>query len=235
MQAYNNISNKSNLTFIRQELKIQISDLLARYGRYNEAVELLKNVDGYEEKTSGFLMKNVVAMKKDSTKWAIKGLNINTEYREYSPFLLNNMFFFSSNRPEDVKKNAYEWDGKNYSRLWQTNALEFDSLIAENSSKNSVSKFNDAKNTSGVYALSDNNVLKGDKNILKNPIKIYPKKFRSAVLLNGLKNLKRNAGPISIDKNNRAYFSANSSMKDANGIYKMCIWKEITTKMLFLI
>lgn len=225
IQTYNKISNKSNLTFFNQNLKIKISDLLARYGRYSEAVELLKTVDGYDEKADGFSTKNILAMKKDSAKWKIKGLNLNTEYREYSPFLLNNTLLFSSNRPENIKKNAYEWDGKNYSRLWQTNELAFDSVDAENLRQNSIRQFNYAKNTSGVYALSDNDVLKGDKSLLKKRAKINPKQFPSAEPLNGLKKLKYNAGPISINNNNHAYFSANSPIKSKDGIYKMSIWE----------
>lgn len=224
MQVYNKVENKSNLTFVNNDLKIKISDLLARYEKYGDAITLLKSINGYEEKIKGFSTDEIEDMKRDSTRWKIIGLNFNTQYREYAPFLQDNMLIFSSNRPEDVKKNAYDWDGYNHSHLWQTDALVIDSTdLSQESGVFGSNNIKNEKKLSNIYVLSDNEVFKGQKLLRDKSLKINPEVFPSVQLLDGVKKLKYNTGSISLDKNNHAYFSANSSTKDKEGFKKICI------------
>lgn len=225
METYEKIENKSNLTFANNDIKIKISDMLARYGKYEEASTLLKTVNGYEEKNEGFSPMEIEDMKRDSTKWKIVGLNFNTKYREYAPFLQNSMLIFSSNRPESVKKTAYDWDGNNYSHLWQTDALVVDTtdLSQEDNTSTTNNTTNKDKKLSDIYVLSDNEVFKGHKISRDKSLSINPEVFPSVELLEGTKKLKYNTGSISLDKNNHAYFSANSTEKDKDGFNKVCI------------
>lgn len=223
MQTYERIENTSYLTLADQNFKVRLADLLARFNKYDEASVLLKTVPGYDEKLKGYQPRNIYLMKKDSIKWNVLGLNFNTGYREFSPFLLNNKLIFCSNHPENSTKKANEWDGLNYSKLWKTDVFSIDTTDLTYTENAQDKKNVKIKGIYRNYELAEYGVKNGKNLSIPKPNKITPADFPSAELIKGLNKINYNVGTSTIDKNRNIYFTANSSKKDKDGFYKLCI------------
>jgi tetratricopeptide (TPR) repeat protein len=194
--------------------KYRIAELYARFGEYDKAAEWLTGVAGYQSKAATYNSSiKLNSMKEDSLNWKINFLNINTSYREFSPFLWNNMLFFSSNKPLNVSEKAFVWDGNNFTHIWKVlvsdikKELELtwtDSTSADQLKQNK-------KKLAGVYQLGDRPL---NKNAFRSTIKqYYTATNRNTIgsLVGGLNKSFYNAGTIVIDKFNHVYFSANYS------------------------
>ena len=197
-----------------QNEKHRIAELYARFGEYDKAAEWLTGVAGYQSKAATYNSSlKLNSMREDSLNWKIEFLNINTNYREFSPFLLNNMLFFSSNKPLKVPEKAYAWDGNNFIHIWKVLVSDIkkeseltwiDSTSADQSKQNN-------KVLAGVYQLGDRPL---NENALRSTIKQYytaPNRNTIGSLVNGLNKSFYNVGTIVIDKFNHVYFSANHS------------------------
>src|ERR1035437_1469561 len=93
-----------------QKEQLRIAEIYARYGQYQHASKWLKGVEGYSKKANVYNDKEALnAMKKDSLKWKLGFLSINSSYREYSPCIVNNTLFFSSNKPFGIKSRSFGW------------------------------------------------------------------------------------------------------------------------------
>ncbi len=223
MLIYNSVNHSVN-----QKDKIRIAELYARNGKYKQASEWLNGVVGYRLKADVYNeLDSINKMKQDSLKWKIGFLNINSSYREFSPFVACNTLFFSSNKPFVIKNRAYGWDGDNYVRLWKIPIPDVDSIPSlyhlELKSSNSKTSGNMNKKLSAIYDCGDNksmdktyrkfikeSTIKADLNTIGKPI-------------GGLENFKFNTGEISVDKNNHMYFSANYPQTDIKGVNRICL------------
>jgi len=214
-----------------QNERLRIGELYARNGHYKKAAIWLGNIVGYTQKAMVYNDTVVInEMKADSSDWKLGFLNINTSYREFSPFCYNNTLFFSSNKPLSTKSKAFGWDGDNYAHLFEipianlenvTPFVATDSTLNENSARHKVSKIVEG------YECGDNEAPDNAIGpfINKPNLKTVSSSFGS--LVKGLDKLFLNVGPISIDKNNHFYFSANYKHPDSKGINRICLMEAI--------
>jgi len=229
---YSSIADMSNYTFSSQESKLNIAELLARYRHYDEAIQLLNSLDGFEKKARGYQAKNIALMMKDSLLWQVEPLSINTQYREYAPVFVGKELIFTSNRPLDTKTDAYEWDGANYSKLWKTEVVGADTDGNKNM-KVTTPKQNTiinakARTLADVYELSDSRPLNSRDNFNLSKMQIKGLVADKQVeLVAGLSQLKTNVGSFTMDNDNKVYFAANKTKPDQNDTYRMGIMEGI--------
>jgi len=205
--------------------KIRIGELYARIGAYNLASDWLKGVPAYAKKAGVYSQKSKIqTMKKDSVAWKTHLLNIDTQYREFSPLVADGRLFFSSNKPLMAKSNASGWDGHNYLHLWNISLSGVDALSAElakDSLNQQVSTTAKGKKIANVYECGD---TKSNANINRAIVsKLYLNGDAQPVgaLVDGFSNIKFNAGNIAIDKNKHIYFSSNYEKADKNNINRI--------------
>jgi outer membrane protein OmpA-like peptidoglycan-associated protein/tetratricopeptide (TPR) repeat protein len=213
--------------------KQRIAELYAREGKYKLASEWLKDIKGYERKALSYSKKRAIDnMKRDSLDWKIGFTNINTTFRDFSPFIHNNNLYFSSNKNNTIRKKAFGWDGNNYAQLWQI-ALKDVKTVPEFEKKKpndeSISTNAKLKNLAGVFENGDNKSISIESNrLLSKTIAGQSNSIGSTV--NGPNKQKLNAGAIAIDKNNHFYFSSNYPKPDKNGVNRICLMEGVITK-----
>ena len=207
--------------------RIRLADLSARASQYQQAAEWLKGIPGYEQKTSAFNDADLLAsMKKDSADWQLSFLDMNTNYREFAPLLNGNTLLFSSNRPYASKTRAFDWDGVNYSRLWQIDKNTVGAQPVSSLTRKQIEDVSGAKIKSkekkiaGVYEGADTKASSPALSMA------FPRNYIEGgtflgSFVGGLDNVPYNAGAVSIDKNNYIYFSANYTRPDANGVNRI--------------
>jgi outer membrane protein OmpA-like peptidoglycan-associated protein/tetratricopeptide (TPR) repeat protein len=205
--------------------KIRIGELYARTGAYNLASDWLNGVSTYAKKAGVYSQKSKIqAMKKDSFAWKTRLLNIDTQYREFSPLVADGSLFFSSNKPLVAKSNASGWDGRNYLHLWCMPLSGVDTLsteLAKDSLIQQVSTTAKGKKIADVYECGD---TKSNANINRAIVrKLYLNGDAQPVgaLVDGFGNIKFNAGNIAIDKNKHIYFSSNYEKADKNNVNRI--------------
>lgn len=225
MDVYNELADKVDFSFTEEQRKVNVADLLARFGKYSAASDLLKSVPGYEQRAEAFNPTQVAEMKKDSTIWQIEPLSINTAYREYAPCFIDGKLLFSSNRPLNEKKEANGWDGFNYSQLWRTELILADSLNGGFASEgaSALSDKSKSKRLADIFELTENKPLRGKRSILGKIPEVDAVNSTNAEIVPGLNMLKYNVGAVSFDKAKRIYFSANTEKPDDNQAYQMHI------------
>ncbi len=223
---YPNTSNSQN-----QQIKYRIAELYARYGLYQQASDWLKDVPGHQLKAKLYKNKNALnKMKKDSLEWKLVYLNINTPYREFSPFMANNSLFFSSNKPLTHKTKSFGWDGENYAHLWEIQLSNIDTTESKTIQNNHLTKSISRQKTNqlaGIYECGDTKSSISFNRSMQNETTINADLKPVGKTVNGLDNMLFNAGSISIDKNNHFYFSANYTKADKNGVNRICIMEGI--------
>lgn len=126
---------------------------------------------------------------KDSLHWNIGFLNINSKYRDYSPFLLDNSLVFISTRPSGREKTHND---KDY-HINRRNSFNFSSIY-------------EIKNTDNVIIqpVKPNQILRinTDEELHFMPISLFSKK--------GM-----NVGPVTFNKDRtQIYYTANNIFKD---------------------
>ena len=231
-RIYTLISPNGNQGASQQD-QHRIAELYARNGQYQQASEWLKGVAGYKLKADAYNEKKTLnKMKKDSLNWKLGFLNVNTAYREFSPFLSNNILFFSSNKPLLTKKKAYGWDAKNYARLWEIPLSNVDSVslyqFTDNTLNKKLSK-DKIKNLAGIYECGDTKPSSSAIRLLINKPTMNGDLNPAGAIVKGLEKIQLNAGAISIDKNNHFYFSANYANADKKGVNRICLMEGIYT------
>lgn len=213
--------------------KQRIAELYAREGKYKLASEWLKDIKGYEQKALSYSKKRAIdKMKRDSLDWKIGFTNINTAFRDFSPFIHNNDLFFSSNKNNTIRKKAFGWDGNNYAQLWQIalkdikTVPEFGKMDTNDASINTNAKI---KNLAGVFENGDNKSISIVSNRLLSKT-IAGQSNPIGKTVDGPNKQKLNAGAIAIDKNNHFYFSSNYPKPDKNGVNRICLMEGVITK-----
>lgn len=199
--------------------KIRISDMYARLGNYKQAAVWLDGIPKYASRIKGY--KDTVSMKslkEDSIDWKISFLNLNTNFREFSPVLAGNNMLFSSNSPATSRERAIGWDGKTYARLWTvplSSLSEKDLAVSDKDSAENAGKIS-FKTLATVYEGSDTKPITQKSNSNGKVMYIGVDSLEKSHLLGGLKKFKYNVATASLDGNNTLYFSANQEMEDAN-------------------
>lgn len=198
---------------IRQ--RIQLSALAARMENYTQAASLLRGIKGYESKVAGYQDPAALDyLKKDSANWHISNLDINTDFREFSPYLTDSLMIFCSNSPSTKSERSFGWDGKSYVRLWCVPIIKVASApLNKKSTKSQVNKnvTTQTKLLSPVYEGSDTKPIERSGVVTNGINYIGLKNLGKVRLLGGLSNLKYNVGPASVDTNNLIYFSVNQN------------------------
>ncbi|HET7733389.1 MAG TPA: OmpA family protein [Paludibacter sp.] len=208
-----------------QNERYRIAELYARFGQYDKATKWLAWVNGYQSKAAAYKsFEKLDLMKEDSLNWEINFLNINTSYREFSPFLLGNTLFFTSNKLLPFSEVTFDWDGNNFTHLWKVPVSEIknvpqlrlaDSISTEELKQNS-------RKLAGVYALGDKPL---QNNELRSTIKQYYAPANTNTigsLVGGLDKRPSNVGPVAMDKYYHVYFSANYS-KYTRGVNRISL------------
>jgi len=126
--------------------QLRIAELYARFRDYKQASKWLNVLDGYQSRAAAFgdTLK-MKSMTKDSLNWRIEFLNVNTTFREFSPFITSdgNFLFFSSDRPVSNLNNYSERNMNNYDRLWKVPALKINAVPVQKGKSNSYANDSD--------------------------------------------------------------------------------------------
>ena len=230
LRTYNLLyQNKDDIVSKSQEERYRIAELNARFGNYQKASKWLEGVAGYEAKATTYKSyEKLDLMKEDSLNWQINLPNINTTYREFSPFLLGDMLFFCSNKLLPSSEKTFAWDGCNFTHLWKVPISEIRN-VSELTLKDSTAlpglKRNSQK-LAGAYEL-------GDKPLTQNALRLSIREYYAASnrnsigsLVKGLNNSSFNIGSIDMDKFNHVYFSTNYS-KFTRGVNRIGLMEGI--------
>ena len=216
-----------------KQIKLRIAELYARYEKYQQASEWLKDVPGYQQKAKLYNDKNALnRLKKDSLEWKLGFVNINTTHREFSPFIANNSLFFSSNKPLPRKAKSFGWDGENYAHLWEIPVSGINTTESKTLNNTNLKKTATQQKTiqlAGIYECGDTKSTISSSRSVLNRTTIKADLKPVGKIVTGLDNIQFNAGAISIDKNNHFYFSANYAKADKKGINRICIMEGIYT------
>ena len=197
-----------------QEDRHRIAELYARFGQYDKAAKWLAGVEGYQSKAAVYnSMEKLDLMKEDSLNWKLNFLNINTNYREFSPFWKDNTLFFTSNKQLPSSRKAFAWDGNNFTHLWKVPVPEIKAgselQLRDSTAIDEVKQNN--KKLAGVFPLGD---IQLNKNAWRSTMRqYYTSANRNPVgsLVGGLTHFPFNVGNLVMDKHNHVYFSSNYS------------------------
>lgn len=234
LRTYNVLYQTDNaIVGAGQTEQYRIAELYARFGQYEKASKWLALVDGYQSKAAIYKSyAKMDLMKEDSLSWKVSFLNINTNYREFSPFLSGNMLFFSSNKLLLFSEKTFAWDGNNFTHLWKVPVSEIKNapeLTVKDSLSTERLKQNKRK-LAGIYPL-------GDKPLHKNALRSTINQYYAAAnlntigsLVNGLNKSSFNVGTVAMDKYNHVYFSANYS-KYTSGINRIGLMEGIYSQL----
>lgn len=229
LQVYQILYQNGNQKASQQERQ-RIAELYARQGEYSLASSWLKDVVGYQQKANHYDEdSSIKEMKKDSLNWSLNLVNINTDYRDFSPFIANNTLFFSSNKPVKSAKKSNGWDGDNFTHLWEIPLSSVDTLSISQISKNTIlhHSLKKKKRLADIYELGDNQTMNQATRILINEPSVAADLNAIGKQIKGLDKFRFNAGAISIDKQNDFYFSANYPEADEEGVNRIFILKGV--------
>jgi outer membrane protein OmpA-like peptidoglycan-associated protein len=239
MREYDNAFRIYNVLYQTPEKapqaeKHRIGELYARFGHYKQAAKWLNSLAGYQSKALVYNEKNKLeSMKKDSLNWNLKFTNINTPYRDFSPYIVNDNLFFCSNKSLLEKKKAAGWDGNNYSHLWQIQISKIEGASTNQANNSQLRK--DAKkfkthSLADVYELADVKSKNTSTNYLTDKQYMAANPNVVGTVVKGLDKIHFNAGTISVDKKNQVYFSANYPKPDKDGVNRIRLETGIYTK-----
>ena len=210
-----NISTGNQEATKQQHLRI--AELYARFRDYQHAAQWLNGIEGYQSKTIGYNdASKLKSMRKDSLSWHVGFLDINTSFRDFSPFIADSILFFSSNRPVSYAGTASDKTGINYDRLWKVSASKVHAIPLNVDDSVQKGKYN----PSGTDTLKSVRV-KAIASIFPLNIYKYATTNRIVSLVKGMDNIQYNIGAVSVDKNNHFYFSANYPNADRRGLNRL--------------
>lgn len=210
-----------------REERFRIAELYSRFGQYEKASKWLDGVPGFQSKAAVYASyEKMDAMKEDSLSWKINLLNINTSYRDFSPFLWSNMLFFSSNKLLPYSEKASGWDGNNFTHLWKVPLSEIKN-ISEPMIKDSTENLKQSsRKLAGAYAFGDKPLSQKATNSTQKDYYTGIARNTPGTLVEGLNKNFFNVGPMAMDKYNHVYFSGNYA-KDIRGINRVGIMEGI--------
>lgn len=201
--------------------QVRIGELYARYGMYKQAADWLKDVDAYKAKAIVYNRKTKLELlKRDSLSWKLGFLNINSPYRDYSPVVVDNTLFFSSDKPLDVKKRISPWDERCYTRLRKIalskvkiepiNAIKLTQVFAK-----SKTEIVTSKPLARLYEGADVKDVQKELEFMTD--KLYMQDLDTmSVAVDGLDKIDFNTAGIAFDRNSHVYFSANYPQNQNN-------------------
>jgi outer membrane protein OmpA-like peptidoglycan-associated protein len=210
---------------------IRIAELYARERQYHVAAKWLKNATGFNSRADTYNDDQAIEkMKKDSLNWKLGFSSVNSNFRDFSPFLKDSMLFFTSNKPLTVNSSAFAWDENNYSRLWNVSTSIAGIIQQDKTIYTTTSNVTPVSNNQKLASLFECGGNKITNNIIRSLIKtgeVEGKPNQIGMLVNGLENEKYNTATISIDKNNHVYFSSNYKKSDITGINRICLMEGV--------
>lgn len=124
----------------------RLSELYARFKDYSQASKWMSGLNGYQSRAAAFGDSlSMELMKRDSLNWRIEFLNVNTVFRDFSPFITSDgaFLFFSSDRPTAESDNLEKGGMKNYERLWKVPASQIHTIPLQNGKSNLYSNDSD--------------------------------------------------------------------------------------------
>jgi OmpA family/WD40-like Beta Propeller Repeat len=193
--------------------RIRVAEMQARLGNYPEAAKWLGGVANYELLAAGYKdAASIESMKEDSMDWTMGYLDINTNFREFSPVIAGKNMIFTSNSPASAKELAFGWDGKSYARLWTIPLKKLSvSPFYSNSDNDSIRKAGKViiKRLSPLYEGSDNRPMAQKGDVGGKITYIGVDSLPTAKLLGGLQHMKYNVATASLDGFDNLFFSAN--------------------------
>ena len=194
---------------------LRMAELYARFHDYKQASQWLNGIEGYQSKSIGYNeASKLKSMRKDSLNWHLGFLDINTSFRDFSPFIADSILYFSSNRPDLYTNTSLDKPGNNYDRLWKVSVSKLHATPLKMIESVQEGKYN----SSGT---NDDKGLYSKVNIF--PDKLYGRIDTNKIvsMVKGMENIRYNIGAVSIDKNNHFYFSANYPNADRRGINRL--------------
>jgi outer membrane protein OmpA-like peptidoglycan-associated protein/tetratricopeptide (TPR) repeat protein len=207
-----------------REERYRIAELYARFGQYEKATKWLSGVSGYQAKATTYnSYEKMDQMKEDSLSWNVGLLNISTSYRDFSPFLWGNTLFFCSNKLLPYSEKASDWDGDNFTHLWKVPVSELKN-VPELASKDTsaTAELKRSRKLAGAYSMGDKPLTQSALNSTSKQYYTQTNQNTIGSLLGGLGKNFFNVGPMSMDKYDHIYFSANYD-KDVRGINRVGI------------
>jgi tetratricopeptide (TPR) repeat protein len=225
LRVYKLLYSEGNEGANQQDLR-RVAELYARSEQYGEAYKWLSKVNGYQAKAAVYNSNEKLnLMKKDSALWKVNFSNINTKYREFSPFLLGDVLFFSSNKPIPTSENTFGWDGNNFTHLWKFPLSEVETGIENKTQDTSFQPTTKPKSIdkklAEAYELGDNSLTKSAQLTKIEQTKTAAISNPIGKLVEGLNSISFNASTITIDKNNHVYFSSNYPKSDKSGVNRI--------------
>lgn len=133
-ESYRNINNMEKaeaayaevvqITGVKPEHKLEYAKILMRNGKYPSAVIWLESYlkDNPNDKSAQMLLEScnhIDDLKKDSLKYKVEAVNINTGQSNFSPTAYKDGIVFVSDRStESAARKMYQWTGKPYLDLY---------------------------------------------------------------------------------------------------------------------
>lgn len=126
-----------------KQVQLRIAELYARFNDYKHATQWLLGVDGYKAKVDMYSsLSKLESMKKDSLRWSIALIDINTFQNKYSPCLVDSFLYFSAeNNATEKELNEKENNG-GYARLWK--------ISLKDVNKNTENKYENKNNKASL-------------------------------------------------------------------------------------
>ena len=216
---------------ISEQDRLKLSNLEARDGNYQNAAKWLDGAEGFGARQKNFTDNEVInAASAESEDWSVHLLNINTKYREFSPVIVNDYLYFTSNSAQDKVVKANGWDGDNFTKLWKAKISDIKSV--ENNDKvvshgdSTVGAHLKSKKLAGVFEDSDTKPIErkasGIANFINNLPAISPE---LAMMVKGLEGVNYNVASASVDENNNFYFSGNKKIEKGEDTSKLMIYQ----------
>ncbi|MFZ9660925.1 MAG: hypothetical protein ACO29O_03525, partial [Chitinophagaceae bacterium] len=183
------------------------AELYAMKGDYKSASEGLSKVKGFEEKAASYNDQH--SFLRDSIDWKIGYLQLNSQYRDFSPFIIGDKLFWSTNNPGGKKtKNIQGWDSQSFARINVTDDPEAKKNVP--TPARDTAKGKKIRNVAFRSDLSDVPVL--SKSIL--PINNGGGANYRAMQPKGLDTLKKNVAHISYaPAQDKIYLTVNEQVK----------------------
>lgn len=201
--------------------RIRIAELYARKREYNLASKWLSGLVGYEAKSKSFNdVSEIMSMKNDSLNWHLGLLDINTAYHEFSPFVVDSILYFSSDRPDRNRDNVFEGTENNYARLWKVTTGEIE--IRPIKIIDSFQSKSDSK-IGSQFGNENADTLFFNRDVSSFLEKLYEagETSKLTTLVTGFDKIRYNVGAVAFDKNRHCYFSANYPKSDKTRVNRL--------------
>jgi len=225
-RIYKRLFRKGNMGATKEE-HLRVSGLYARIHDYNNASQWLNGVEGFQSKAIAYNdLLTLKAMRKDSANWHLELLDINTIYQEFSPFIADNIMYFSSNRLSPGQAATTGTTGNKYDRLWQVPLSQIHAIPRSTIEAITKREYPMKSDSSQYLANVD---WYNEKNNFMDKLFFATDSGNVITLVKGMEDIRYNVGAVSVDKNNHFYFSANYPNSDRRGINRLRLMEGFIT------